>query len=51
MHYRTSRIYFLEPADGFLELFSKVQRLATPALEIAQLSVEQGPVAVVPAAP
>jgi L-ascorbate metabolism protein UlaG (beta-lactamase superfamily) len=51
MHYRTPRINFLETADPFLELLSEVNRLPTRAFEIAQLIGDQGPVAVVPAAP
>jgi L-ascorbate metabolism protein UlaG (beta-lactamase superfamily) len=51
MHYRTPRINFLETADAFLELFPEVNRLPTHAFEIAQLTGDHGPVAVVPAAP
>jgi L-ascorbate metabolism protein UlaG (beta-lactamase superfamily) len=51
MHYRTPRISFLEPADGFLELSAHVQRLPTAVFDTAALPVEDGPVAVVPAAP
>jgi L-ascorbate metabolism protein UlaG (beta-lactamase superfamily) len=50
MHYRTPRINFLETADAFLELFSEVNRLPTPAFELAQVRGDNGPVAVVPAA-
>jgi L-ascorbate metabolism protein UlaG (beta-lactamase superfamily) len=50
MHYRTPRIGFLEPADAFLDLYEKVERLATPAFDTADLPTE-GPVVVVPAVP
>jgi L-ascorbate metabolism protein UlaG (beta-lactamase superfamily) len=51
MHYRTPRIGFLETADAFLELLEHVVRLPGPAFETASLPAEDGPVAVVPAAP
>jgi L-ascorbate metabolism protein UlaG (beta-lactamase superfamily) len=51
MHYRTPRVGFLESADAFLELLDHVVRLPSPAFETASLPVEDGPVAVVPAAP
>jgi L-ascorbate metabolism protein UlaG (beta-lactamase superfamily) len=51
MHYRTPRIGFLETADAFLELMAHVERLPAATFDTAQLLVEDGPVAVVPAAP
>jgi L-ascorbate metabolism protein UlaG (beta-lactamase superfamily) len=51
MHYRTPRIGFLETADAFLEQLDHVVRVPSPAFETASLPVEDGPVAVVPAAP
>ena len=51
MHYRTPRIGFLETADAFLELSSHVERLPSPVFDTGSLPAEDGPVAVVPAAP
>jgi L-ascorbate metabolism protein UlaG (beta-lactamase superfamily) len=51
MHYRTPRIGFLETAEEFLGLMPRVERLATPSFETADLSADGGPVVVVPAAP
>lgn len=51
MHYRTERIGFLEDAEPFLENFVAVQRLDTPSFELAELSTDGHPLAVVPAAP
>ena len=51
MHYRTPRIGFLETADAFLELMAHVERLPEATFDTAELPVEAGPVAVVPAAP
>jgi L-ascorbate metabolism protein UlaG (beta-lactamase superfamily) len=51
MHYRTPRIGFLETADAFLELMPYVEQLPASTFETGQLPVEDGPVAVVPAAP
>jgi L-ascorbate metabolism protein UlaG (beta-lactamase superfamily) len=51
MHYRTPRISFLETEEAFLELMTHVQRLPGPVFDTAELSVEDVPVAVVPAAP
>jgi L-ascorbate metabolism protein UlaG (beta-lactamase superfamily) len=50
MHYRTPRVGFLEPADAFLERMPKVERLASPSFDTAELPGET-PLAVVPAAP
>lgn len=51
MHYRTPRIGFLEPADEFLALMARVERLDTSGFETADLPTDDAPVAVVPAAP
>jgi L-ascorbate metabolism protein UlaG (beta-lactamase superfamily) len=51
MHYRTPRIGFLETEEAFLELMPHVERLPGPIFDTAELSVEDVPVAVVPAAP
>jgi len=51
MHYRTPRIGFLETEEAFLELMGNVERLPGPIFDTAELSVEDVPVAVVPAAP
>jgi L-ascorbate metabolism protein UlaG (beta-lactamase superfamily) len=51
MHYRTPRIGFLEPADEFLGLIGRVERLEASSFETADLPTDDGSVAVVPAAP
>ncbi|HXB17029.1 MAG TPA: MBL fold metallo-hydrolase [Solirubrobacteraceae bacterium] len=51
MHYRTSRIGFLEPVDEFLSSYENVVRLELPAFDTAELPREPAPVIVVPAAP
>jgi L-ascorbate metabolism protein UlaG (beta-lactamase superfamily) len=51
MHYRTSRINFLEPVDDFLERFEHVQQLSEPVFDTASLPPTDGPLIVVPAAP
>jgi L-ascorbate metabolism protein UlaG (beta-lactamase superfamily) len=51
MHYRTSRISFLETADSFLDLMPGVHRLHTPAFDTAELPQAGGRLAVVPAVP
>jgi L-ascorbate metabolism protein UlaG (beta-lactamase superfamily) len=51
MHYRTPRIGFLDTADAFLERMPAVRRMETPAFDTAELPRDDGPVAVVPAAP
>ena len=51
MHYRTPRIGFLEPADGFLERMPEVHRVEGTAFETDDLPAADGPLAVVPAAP
>ena len=51
MHYRTPRVGFLEPADAFLELSARVERVPGSAFDTAALPVADAPIAVVPAAP
>ena len=51
MHYRTSRVDFLETADVFLERSAEVQRLPGAAFATSELSANGGPVTLVPAAP
>jgi L-ascorbate metabolism protein UlaG (beta-lactamase superfamily) len=51
MHYRTPRTGFLEPADAFLDLFDRVERLDETAFELEALPRDDGPLVVVPAAP
>jgi L-ascorbate metabolism protein UlaG (beta-lactamase superfamily) len=51
MHYRTSRIGFLETEEAFLELMTRVERLPGPVFDTVELPVEDVPVVVVPAAP
>ena len=51
MHYRTPRIGFLEPPDGFLERMPEVHRVEGTAFETDDLPTADGPLAVVPAAP
>jgi L-ascorbate metabolism protein UlaG (beta-lactamase superfamily) len=52
MHYRTERISFLETAEEFLEGFGEVHKADSPTFDTAELqSSDEGPLAVVPAAP
>jgi L-ascorbate metabolism protein UlaG (beta-lactamase superfamily) len=51
MHYRTSRINFLEPVDDFLERFEHVEQLSEPVFDTASLPPTDGPLIVVPAVP
>ena len=51
MHYRTEKIGFLEPADGFIEEFGEVHRCEEPSFETGDLPVAEHPVVVVPAVP
>jgi L-ascorbate metabolism protein UlaG (beta-lactamase superfamily) len=51
MHYRTERIGFLEPADEFLAALGDPLRLPSTRFETSELPQEDGPLAVVPAAP
>jgi L-ascorbate metabolism protein UlaG (beta-lactamase superfamily) len=50
MHYRTHRISFLDPADGFLERMPHVQRLEETGFDTDALGDER-PLVVVPAVP
>jgi L-ascorbate metabolism protein UlaG (beta-lactamase superfamily) len=51
MHYRTHRIGFLDPADGFLERYEHVERVPGSAFETANLPSQDAPVIVVPEVP
>jgi L-ascorbate metabolism protein UlaG (beta-lactamase superfamily) len=51
MHYRTSRIGFLETADDFLAHAERIARLDQPVFETGELEQTDGPLVVVPAAP
>ncbi|MEA2450651.1 MAG: hypothetical protein QOG63_2583 [Thermoleophilaceae bacterium] len=51
MHYRTPRIGFLEPADAFLDLMPRVERLPGVAFDTADLAGGEEPLVVVPAVP
>jgi L-ascorbate metabolism protein UlaG (beta-lactamase superfamily) len=51
MHYRTERIDFLEPVDGFVSRAGRVEWLSSPAFELDELPHGAGPLVVVPAAP
>ena len=51
MHYRTERIDWLEPVDGFAERFARVQRTDTPLVGLDAPFGGDGPLLVVPAAP
>ncbi len=50
MHYRTPRIGFLEPADGFLDRMPHVQRVEDTGFDTDSLSADE-PLVVVPAVP
>jgi L-ascorbate metabolism protein UlaG (beta-lactamase superfamily) len=51
MHYRTKRIDWLEPVDGFAERFARAQRGDTPVVDLHAPFNGDGPLLVVPAAP
>ncbi len=51
MHYRTERISFLDGEEEFVAAFRRVQRFDEPSFESDELETDEGPVAVVPAAP
>jgi L-ascorbate metabolism protein UlaG (beta-lactamase superfamily) len=51
MHYRTARISFLEPADEFLALCARVERLESATFDTDELPREDTNTAVVPAVP
>jgi L-ascorbate metabolism protein UlaG (beta-lactamase superfamily) len=51
MHYRTPRIGFLEPADEFLALMGRAEKLDATHFETRELPVGNGPLTVVPVVP
>jgi L-ascorbate metabolism protein UlaG (beta-lactamase superfamily) len=51
MHYRTHRVGFLEPADAFLEGMPHVRHLDGPTFDTDELTGDERPLVVVPAAP
>lgn len=51
MHYRTARVDFLEPVDGFVERMQEPRRLDGPAFDSDELPADAERLAVVPAAP
>ncbi|HKK09129.1 MAG TPA: MBL fold metallo-hydrolase, partial [Gemmatimonadota bacterium] len=51
MHYRTERIGFLDPVDGFLERMGPVVRPGAPEFDTAALEPGAEPLTVVPEAP
>jgi L-ascorbate metabolism protein UlaG (beta-lactamase superfamily) len=51
MHYRTSRVDFLETEEEFVALLPGCERLAEPSFETASLPTADDPLAIVPAAP
>jgi L-ascorbate metabolism protein UlaG (beta-lactamase superfamily) len=51
MHYRTHRIDFLESEAEFVARFERVERLDAPSFETDDLPVNEGTIAVIPAAP
>jgi L-ascorbate metabolism protein UlaG (beta-lactamase superfamily) len=51
MHYRTPRIGFLEPVNGFLERMPRVHRLEASTFDTTQLSATNETVVVVPGVP
>jgi L-ascorbate metabolism protein UlaG (beta-lactamase superfamily) len=50
-HYRTERIGFLEPLDGFAAHFPRVQRADAPVVDLEPPPGGEGPLLVVPAVP
>jgi L-ascorbate metabolism protein UlaG (beta-lactamase superfamily) len=51
MHYRTERVNFLEPADGFLDRMPQVRRFEVAEFDTGELPGVDGTLALVPAAP
>jgi L-ascorbate metabolism protein UlaG (beta-lactamase superfamily) len=51
MHYRTSKIGFLEPADEFLALMANVRQLDISSFDTGELDATTEPLVLVPAAP
>jgi L-ascorbate metabolism protein UlaG (beta-lactamase superfamily) len=50
-HYRTGRIGFLEPLDGFAAHFARVRRADAPVVDLDPPPGGEGPLLVVPAVP
>jgi L-ascorbate metabolism protein UlaG (beta-lactamase superfamily) len=50
-HYRTERIDFLEPLDGFADGFERVHRASSTLVELDELPEGGDPLLLVPAAP
>ncbi len=51
MHYRTSRVNFLEPLDEMEALYGNVRRFQEPRFDTAALDAQAAPALLVPAAP
>ena len=51
MHYRTPRVGFFDPPDGFLDLMDEVHRLDGTSFETDELPDAEGRLTVMPAAP
>jgi L-ascorbate metabolism protein UlaG (beta-lactamase superfamily) len=51
MHYRTSRVNFLEPVDPFLDRMDRVEHVSQPRFDTAELPASDGPLTVALAAP
>jgi L-ascorbate metabolism protein UlaG (beta-lactamase superfamily) len=51
MHYRTSRVGFLEPPDAFIERIGNVERVDSTVIDTDALPSGDSPLAVMPAVP
>jgi L-ascorbate metabolism protein UlaG (beta-lactamase superfamily) len=51
MHYRTPRVNFLEPVEGFLDEMGAVHRVGATSFETDALPVRSAPLVVLPEAP
>ncbi len=51
MHYRTHRIGFLQPVDGFLEQMPHARQLEQTGFDTEVLAGDEGPLVIVPAVP
>ena len=51
MHYKTTRIDFLEPVDEFAERAVRIERLSSPTFDLDALPAGDTPLVIVPAAP
>ena len=51
MHYRTPRVGFFDPPDGFLDLMDEVHRLDGTSFKTDELPDAEGRLTVMPAAP